>query len=436
MKKNFLTALLMASSLSAPALAGTTEVVFWHPFSGATGEAFQSIVDDYNSDRGASQDIAVQAVFQGYQGTNKVTLAYQTKDLENAPDVNVGLTSTIPTMMELNWSVSAEDFMTAEGSELSKDDFYPAMQRATAFDGKMAAVPFANSIPLLYLNTAMLAEAGLDGAPETMEDVIAYTDALKVVKDGEVERYGLNMQVKRYQLTQFIVSQNAAAFFGDNEGGRAGAVTKITAGEDGTLRAFLEKLDALIETGGYKHIEDDIKSEFAQGLHAMVLQSSSKLGAMDALMPGQYMTAYLPKVNAGDTSGAAVGGSSLNIFDRGDDERLNAAWDFVEFLMQPENQYKFNTASGYLPVTAAAGDYPAMQEFYAANPHYKVALDQLIDTNPMAQEPMELVYSEVNKIITSTMLDFGDRKLSVDQAVEKIVGGINAALDEYNEANG
>lgn len=101
-----------------------TEVVFWHSYSGATEEALKSIIDGYNEGRGKEKNIHVELVYQGYEGTDKVTLAYQTKDYDNAPDINVGLTSTIPSVMEMGWSVSAEELMEKEGSEVTKDTFY------------------------------------------------------------------------------------------------------------------------------------------------------------------------------------------------------------------------------------------------------------------------------------------------------------------------
>ncbi len=411
------------------------DVVVWHSFSGPTGEAFESIVNDYNNGRGKDQNIHITSVFQGYEGTGKVVLAYQTKDYDNAPDINVGLTSTIPSVMEMGWTVSLDDFINNPSSEISKDTFYPALVRAVTYEGKMDGIPFGNSIPLLYYNVNMLKEAGFDRAPETMDELIEYVDALKIVDGNDVTRYGLNMQVKRYQMVEFVVSQSEDSFFGNNEGGRTAPMTKIIAGEDGTMKAFLEKIDGLLATGGYKYIEDNIKEEFAQGLHAMTIMSSSKLGAMDALMADQYMTAYLPKVNSGDTSGAGVGGSCLNLFDRGDERRLEAAYDFMEYLVSPENQYTFATASGYLPVNVETENLAEMVKYYEEHPQYKVALDQLKDTSLYAQEPLDLTYGANNSIITDTMLEFCQGDLSVDEAVNQMVTQINDALDEYHDAN-
>ena len=410
-------------------------VVFWHSFSGATGEALESIIKSYNEGRGNEKGIQVELVYQGYEGTDKVTLAYQTKDTQNAPDINVGLTSTIPAVMDMDWTVPAERFLNDSNSEITKSSFYEQLQRACSYEGQMVGIPFSNSIPVLYYNKAILEEAGFDAPPETMDELIEYVEAL-TIKDGDkVTRYGLNMQVKRYQLVEFCARQKEDGFFGDNEGGRTAPMTKIIAGEDGTLKAFLEKLQELNETGGYKYIEDNINEEFAQGLSAMVIMSSSRMGTLDGLMPGEYMTANLPKVNADDTGSAAVGGSCLNIFDRGNEARLNAAWDVIQYCVSPENQYIFATASGYIPVNVDCENLDEMKKHYEENPQYKVALEQMKNAVVTAQEPLDLTYNEINGIITEVMLEFCQGNLSVDEAVQKIVDQCNASLDEYHEMN-
>ncbi|MDR0723368.1 MAG: extracellular solute-binding protein, partial [Treponema sp.] len=212
-------------------------------------------------------------------------------------------------------------------------------------------------------------------------------------------------------------------------------MTRITAGEDGTLKAFLEKLQKLLDTGGYKYVEDSINEEFAQGLSAMVIMSSSRIGTMNRLMPGKYMTAFLPKVNTWDSGGAAVGGSCLSLFNRGEDDRLKAAWDVIQWCVSPESQYAFSIASGYIPVNTACETMPEMQAYYQKNPQYKVALDQMKASNPLAQEPLDLTYNEINGIITEVMLEFCQRKLDVNSAVAKIVASCNASLAEYHAAN-
>ena len=97
------------------------EVVFWHSTSGATGEALESIINSYNEGPGKEKNIHVNLVYQGYSGTDKVILAYQTKDYVNAPDINQGLISTLPSVMDMGWSVSAERFLSDKSSGISHD---------------------------------------------------------------------------------------------------------------------------------------------------------------------------------------------------------------------------------------------------------------------------------------------------------------------------
>lgn len=414
------------------------EIVFWHSFGGATGEALQSIIDNYNKTRGSEKGIKVSLVYQGYEGTDKVLLAYQTKDTANAPDINVGLTSTIPSMMELDWNVDLSEYLNDPASEVSAGTFPEAMQRMCSYEGKMVAVPFANSIPLLYYNADALKEAGFDGPPETLDELAEYTKVLTLKDDaGNVTRYGLNVQIRRYQMVQFVVSQSPDSFFGDNEGGRTAPMTKIVAGEDGTMKNFLEKWQKMIETGGYKYVEDNMNEEFAQGLSAMLIMSSSRLGTIKDLVGDSFdfQTAYLPKVNADDNGGAAIGGSCLNLFKLGDKARVDAAWDVIQYCLLPENQMTFSQASGYIPVNTAAYELPEMVKYYEEHSQYKMALDEMLAASPNAQEPLDLVYNDVQKVITDTMLEFCEGKRTIDATVEKITTDCNVLLDEYHAAN-
>ena len=56
-------------------------------------------------------------------------------------------------------------------------------------------------------------------------------------------------------------------------------------------------------------------------------------------------------------------------------------------------------------------------------------------SSPMAQEPLDLVYNEINDVMTNAMVQFCEGSLSVDETVDQIVDECNALLDEYHQAN-
>lgn len=443
MKKavSLLMALAMVLSLAACGgggkSGGTAEVVFWHSLSGPVGDELQKIVDEYNAGQGAEKNVHVTAVYQGYDGTDKQILAYQTNDKNNACDINVGLTSTIPSMMELDWTVKVSD-LYKEDSWVPQDSFPASLVESVSYQGDMVGIPFLNSTMLLYYNEDMLKAAGFDAPPATLDELISYTEALTEKSGSEVSRYGFECQVKRYQLVNYICAQSTDAYFGDQEGGRAGAMTKITAGENGTLKAFLEKWDKLVETGGYQYVEGTVAEEFANQTTAMALFSSSKVTNVLDLVGDRFKwnTAPIPLVNAGDTGSSAVGGSCLVLFDRGDKDRVAGAWDFVQYLSTADSQYRISTNSGYVPTNKETAELADMQKFWEDAPQYRTAFDVVMNAAPNAQEPMDLTYNEINTVITDTMRQFCDRELTVDQAADAIVSGCNQLLDEWHEANG
>ena len=420
-----------AAAKTEGAEEGQTVVTFWHSLNGPAGEALDEVIAAYNDGQGKEKEIYVNLVYQGYEGTDKVILAYQTGDTENAPDINQGLTSTIPSMMDLDWTVDLT-------GKVDKSVYYDAMLRSCTADGKLMAIPFANSNLLLYYNEDALKEAGFDAPPATWDELAKATEALTVKSaDGKVERYGFETQIKRYQLCNYIVQQSEASFVGDNEGGRAGEMTKLTIKEDGTLKTILEKVDAVNKTGGYKYVEDGLNEEFASGLTAMCMMSSSRLATVDSLVGDSFTwkAAPIPKVTEKDSSGAALGGSCLTLLNLGDEARVEAALDVLQYCSSPEAQYILSTKSGYIPVNKQVEEMDEMKAYYEANPQFKVPLDQMKASSPMAQEPLDLVYNDINGVMTDAMVQFCEGSLTVDQTVDKIVDECNALLDEYHEAN-
>lgn len=432
-------AFVMAFSLGSTAVFADeekTEVVFWHSYGGELGEAVQAIVDEYNETN--ENNTFVNAVYQGYEGTDKLILAYQTNDVENACDINIGLTSTIPSMLELDWTVKASDMMEKYADGLQKDDFYEALVRSVSYQDEMIALPLSNSTLEMYYNVDALKEAGYTEPPKTLDELAEYTEKLTQKDDaGNVTRFGFECQVKRYQLVNYIASQSEGAFFGDMEGGRAGAMTRLTCGEDGTLKNFLEKWEKLVQLEGYQPVEGNVAEEFSAGVAAIALMSSSKCGTVENIVGDsfEWMTAPIPMVNEGDTSGAAVGGSCLVLMNRNDEARLEAAWDFMQYLSLPETQARISIASGYVPTTVAAEESEEMQSFYKEHPQYKTALEVIKTSSPMAQEPMDLCYNEINSAITDIMTSFCAKELTVEEAEESIINDCNQLLDDWHEAN-
>ncbi|MEG0752801.1 MAG: ABC transporter substrate-binding protein [Angelakisella sp.] len=439
-----------APSSSAPATeqnsttaAPTTvrEVEYWHTLTGVNGEAMDNIAKTFNETIGKEKGIVVKSVYQGNDNSEKLKTLKQAGDTKNFPDVAQIVGAGIPAAITYDDLVPVED-MFAKGSTLvKKEDIEPGMVRAYTYQDKMIGMPVNCSSILLYYNKDMFKEVGLDPAnpPKTIAEMAQAIEKLTITNGKNVDRYGLNVAVRRYQMANWIGGQGEYNFFGDNEGGRTAPMTKVTFGEDGTLRNFLTEWEKVIKTGGYKASEDDINEEFALELFGMAIMSTSRIGKVKNLVGDSFEwgVANLPKVNEKDTGGTSVGGSCVVMFDPDKDPaQVDATWEFVQYMASPEVQFDFHKTTGYIPVNAKVYELDGAKEWFDQNPMYKVAVDQIHSSHPNVQEPFDIINWEIDGIIKNHMLAFANGEETLDQCHDGIVNECNEKLAAYHKANG
>lgn len=438
--------LIMAVTMTClvfPATAedAVREVEFWHTLTGVNGEAVEAIAARFNETIGAEKGIHVSAVFQGNDNSEKLKTLAQANDFANFPDVAMIAGAGIPAATTYSSLVPIGTLMDREGNTISVDDLEPNMLRSYTYLNELIGMPFSCSAIMLYYNKDMFAEVGLD--PETPPTTIAeMADAIEklMIKDenGNVTRYGLNVAVRRYQMANFIGGQGEYNFFGDNEGGRTAPMTKVTFGEDGTLVKFLTEWDKVCKTGGYKAFEDDINEEFALELFGMAIMSCARIGKIQSLVGDKFDwdVAALPKVDAADKGGIAVGGSCVVMFDPDNDAaQVDATWEFVQYMVSAEQQFLFHQATGYIPVNKKVYDLPEAQTWFAENPLYQRVVDCIHASNPNVQEPFDIINWEIDTVIATHMLAFANGEESIEECANAIVTECNQKLDDYHYAN-
>lgn len=426
---------------SKTAPEGGVKVEYWHTMTGANETAINAVVQKFNETVGKEKGIVVDCIFQGDDINEKLKTLYQAKDTANFPDCAMITNTGIPSVKDYEQIVNADDLYAAgENIITNKEDLIPNTVRAASYQDKMITMPFNASAILLYYNKDMFKEVGLDpeAPPTTIAEMADCISKLMQKNDkGEVTRYGLNVAVRRYQMANWIGMQGDYNFFGDNEGGRAGMMTKVTFGEDGTLKNYLTEWEKVVKTGGYKAVEDNINEEFSMQLFGMAVMSSARIGKITSLVGDtfEWGTAYLPKVSADDKGGVAVGGSSTVMFDRGNKDVLDATWIFTQYLSSPEAQYDFCTATGYIPVNNQTYELDEMKAFLKENDKFAVACDELRSSNANVQEPFDIINWEIDSIIKDNMELFGNGDQDLQTTHDNIVNECNDKLATYVRAN-
>lgn len=458
MRGRKLSAGLMAALLTAGLMAGcgepdevqeqgsgstagdVTEISFWHHMEGTNAVALETVCTNFNETLGKEYGIKVTPSFQGTNTAEKLNTLAQADDWENFPDVCQVASAGIPAISEYGIFVSPEEmYEKGEDIILERDAIIENNARTFTYKDELCAMPFSNSTILLYYNKDLFEQAGLDpeNPPATIDEMADAIEKLTVKDGDEVSTYGLNVQVKRYQLVNWIGGQGDFNFIGDNEGGRAGLMTKFTFGEDGTLMKFLDEWEKVIATGGYKAVEDNINEEFAMEISAMAIMSSARIMKLEGLIGENFEwgTAPLPKVSADDKGGIAVGGSGVVMFDKGDEEELRASWIFQQYLGGEDAQYDFCTASGYIPMNRELYETDKMKSYMEENDKVVAAVDQLLNSNPNVQEPFDMVTGDVNSITDEEMTAFAEGTQDKQTTHDNIVNRCNEKLAEYVSVN-
>jgi sn-glycerol 3-phosphate transport system substrate-binding protein len=419
------------SSQAAPATKpdGTT-ITFWHSMGGVNGEAIQALVDKFNSENTAG--ITVKAEYQGTydDAINKLKSAQignMGADLVQIYDIGTRF------MIDSGWVVPMQDLIDADGYDVSQIE--PNIAAYYTIDNKLYSMPFNSSTPILYYNKTMFDKAGITKIPTSFSEIAAVGDSL--VKDGGATE-AISMGIYGWFFEQFLCKQQLS--YVDNGNGRKDAATAVEFDSNGAALNVLKGWKSLNDKGyapNFGRSDEDAIAEFSAGKSAMTLGSTASLKQILTDVNGAFEvgTAYYPKVNDSDKGGVSIGGGSLWALDNKDDAKKAATWEFIKFLVSPESQAFWNAQTGYFPITTKAQDEQVFKDNVAKYPQFMTAIDQLHASSPESAGALLSVFPEARQIVETEIENMINGKESEEDAVNKMAGDINKAIEEYNLLN-
>ena len=426
-----------AAPTEAPA-AGEVTFDVWHSMEGSNGEAFEAMVKNFNETKGKELGLHANSVFQGNDTASKLKTLIQTNDVENMPDVCLVYGASLPVVASSDNKVAVDDMYGQGTASLKKEDINPSAVQTYTYQGKQLCMPFNSSTLLLYYNADAFKEVGLDpeNPPTTLAEIADACEKLTVTDNGKVTRYGMNVVLDRYVMVNLIGNQGDGTYFGDNESGRAGLITKLTC--ESELRNVYDAWEELAATGGLKYNYDNQNEEFATGKNAMTLMSSARIGSVTKLTKDSgvdWRVTYLPDVTPEDKGGACIGGASLAMFDKGDDARKMAAWEFIQYAASADTQATWSMATGYLPINLGTKDIAEYKTYSEGNAAVTLALKQFESSNPMVQEPVMMMQGSIDEIIKEASVNVCEGSMTAEEATNYVIEQCNQTFADYNIAN-
>ena len=299
----------------------------------------------------------------------------------------------------------------------------------------MIGVPYTSSALMMYYNKTYFDQAGITDVPTTIAQMAEIMPTLVEKTDAE---YGLNVRVDQFELENWIATQGTeGSYFGNNESGHNGHMTELEADKNGTLMNFLTEWEKVVGSGAYKATRDSINEEFAAGMHAMVIMTSSRIQTIADLVGDKFEwgVAPIPTVSGEDVGGAYPSGSGLYMLDRDDEAKKAAAWEFVQFMISPEAQVMWLDGTGYVPVNTKTVELDAYKAAIEKEPRLNAPLETLQNTPATVVPAFCPNSSTVGSVIKDAMMAFGTGAANKDQTYTAIVDGITQAMNDYYRAN-
>ncbi len=336
----------------------------WYAVSGTSGEKF---VEQAKAFDASSDLVSLNLSYSG--GANdtatKVSAALLT---DTQPDV--ALMYAGPSYTGGRGDFSMAQLIEREGFDA--DDIFPGMWDYCRYgNGGVCAVPFGISTQVVYYNKDILAAAGVDmtNPPKTWAE---FYDVCKLcMEKGNVNN---TADFTAFDVTdtgwlfKSMLMQNGCPVveIDDND-----VVTPVF--NNAAALEVAEYWKSLVDAGFMAPSEHNVsENKFLSGNLAFIAMSSNRISRWTDvdINIGAIEMPYFK------TQSVALGGSVLVILTQ-DPQRVEAAWDFISYMLQPEQNVDFALSTGYLPVRQSELELQTVKDAIAENEMYGVAFKQL-----------------------------------------------------------
>ncbi|MEM0948733.1 MAG: sn-glycerol-3-phosphate ABC transporter substrate-binding protein UgpB [Pseudomonadota bacterium] len=421
-----------AALLSGTSVYAQTEVQFWHAFTGRLGELVAEQVETFNA---SQSDYAIVASHKGnYSETlNAGIAAFRAGE---QPHVLMVFEVGTATMMAAKGAIKPVYEVMGEGFDQSK---YIGSVKGyyTSPDGNMLSLPFNSSTPVLWVNRDKLSESGVD--PDTdMSTWEQVGEVLDQLKTAGVDCPMTTAWQSWIHLENFSAYHNVP--FATQDNGFAGTDTELALNSPAQV-AHISAMGQWAQDGKFIYAgrRNEGGANFRAGECALFTESSAGYAGIKAEAEFDFEVRPLPywSAVASEPQNTIIGGASLWVMEGHSDEEYAGVAAFMDFLSGSEIQAKWHQDTGYLPITAEAGDLTRSQGFYEANPGTDIAVIQMTANEPTANSKGLRLgsFDQIRGIIDEELEAVWSGDKSAQEALDSAAERGNALLRRFEQAS-
>jgi multiple sugar transport system substrate-binding protein len=239
-----------------------------------------------------------------------------------------------------------------------RGEFFDGIWETSLIDDRLYGVPWYVDTSVLFYRSDLLREAGFDQPPRSWSEWVRVCAALRAASTNP-HFHPMLLPTNEWPQPVVLAVNTGANFVADDATAHFDEPRFIEAFD--FYLDFFRRGDAPVVAGSQIA---NLHQQFGEGEFAMLITGPWNVGEMRRRLPADkqdsWTTAPIPARDGAPWPGLSIaGGSSLAIF--ATSKRKEAAWKFVEFLTEPEQQVRFYELSGNLPARRAAWDAPALQ---------------------------------------------------------------------------
>ncbi len=436
MKKIILGAAVICSTVLTPNVAlAETEIQFWHAFTGRLGELVAEQVETFNTTQDKYKVVA------SHKGNYSETLnagiaAFRAKE---QPNILMVFEVGTATMMGAKGAVKpVHEVMNEAGATFNQDAFIGSVKGYyTSTDGQMLSLPFNSSTPVLWVNENALTAAGID--PKT--DLSTWNKVGVVLDKLKASGHSCPMTTA---WQSWIHLENFSAYhnvpFASKDNGFAGLDTELSM--NGPLQVkHIQAMGDWAKEGKFIYAgrRNEGGANFRAGECALFTESSAGYAGIKKEAKFTFSVRPLPYWEGakGAPQNTIIGGASLWVMAGHDAAEYKATAAFLNFLSSTDIQAKWHQNTGYLPITAAAGDKTRLDGFYDENPGTDIAVIQMTAKEPTANSKGLRLgsFDQIRGIIDEELEAVWSGDKTAQQALDSAVARGNPLLRRFEQAN-
>lgn len=342
------------------------EVTFWHAMGGNVEKVLKAMVADFES---THKHIRIKLV--GMADYNTLAQKLMSASAVNSPP-------TIAQMYE-NWTTQllTNDYLEplesyVKGSKgLTSNEFndiWPVLIQNNTWDGKIITLPFNKSVPVYYYNTELFEKVGIKEFPKTWNDFRRVCLKLKNLKDKDGNLIIPTAGGTDIWVFASMLYQRGGKLFDEDRG--EPLFNSPVAAEVLQFQLDLIYKDKVqsSRTGA------DLLDEFLAGRLAMTPFSCARRALMKGVESFKIGMAPLP---IWDKSASIIYGTNIGMFKAAKQIEKDAAWEFIKWFTNPDNQIRWSLGTYYVPIQKSSLNDPRLREQIDQTPGLREAYGQL-----------------------------------------------------------